>query len=355
MTTVDPAIVDTCSRLFSDLCPPSVVNEAEAGNWPDELWQVIEETGLTLAWVPEEHAGAGASLADGFAIARAAAEYAVPLPLAETLLAGWLLTQGGLSSPKGPMAIAPLAHRPSFRLNDTGEISGTASRIPFASSAIHLAAVTGDDAGGNEHAALLQIGNCDVRRGKSLAGEPQDRIEVRGVVPSSVAPIEPGGLKRMIQMGAVMRSQQIAGALSRILQQCIQYAQDREQFGRPIGRFQAIQHNIAMLAAETAAAGSAADAAVKAVDRYGLDDPRTKIAVASGKIRSGEAAGSGAAIAHQVHGAMGYTHEYSLHQSTRRLWAWRDDFGSESLWAGQLGRQIAAAGNAELWPALADF
>jgi hypothetical protein len=52
---------------------------------------------------------------------------------------------------------------------------------------------------------------------------------------------------------------------------------------------------------------------------------------------------------------MGYTHEYSLHQSTRRLWAWRDDFGSESLWAGQLGRQIAAAGNAELWPALADF
>ena len=159
----------------------------------------------------------------------------------------------------------------------------------------------------------------------------------------------------MIQMGAVMRSQQMAGAMTRVLQQCIQYARDREQFGRPIGRFQAVQHNIAMLAAETAAAGSAADAAVKAIDRYGLDDPRTKIAVASGKIRSGEAAGSGAAIAHQVHGAMGYTHEYSLHQSTRRLWAWRDDFGPESLWAGRLGRQVAAAGDSELWPALADF
>ena len=70
MTSVDQAIVDTCARLFTDHCPPSVVNETENGTWPAQLWQVVEDTGLTLAWVPEEHAGAGASLADGFAIAR---------------------------------------------------------------------------------------------------------------------------------------------------------------------------------------------------------------------------------------------------------------------------------------------
>ena len=355
MTSVDQAIVDTCARLFTDHCPPSVVNETENGTWPAQLWRVVEDTGLTLAWIPEEHAGAGASLADGFAIARTAAEYAVPLPLAETLLGGWLLTQADLSSPQGPMAIAPLTHQSSFRLDDNGAVSGTASRIPFASSAVHIAAVVDDDSGSHEHVALLRAADCDVNPGRSLAGEPQDQIEAGHVEPIRIGPIEHGGLERMIQMGAVMRSQQMAGAMTRVLQQCIQYARDREQFGRPIGRFQAVQHNIAMLAAETAAAGSAADAAVKAIDRYGLDDPRTKIAVASGKIRSGEAAGNGAAIAHQVHGAMGYTHEYSLHQSTRRLWAWRDDFGPESLWAGRLGRQVTAAGDSELWPALADI
>ena len=152
-----------------------------------------------------------------------------------------------------------------------------------------------------------------------------------------------------------MRSQQIAGALAHILDQCIEYAGDRQQFGRPIGRFQAVQHSLAMRAGEAAAASSAADAAVRAIEQHGLDDPRTRIAVASAKVRSGEAAGTGAAIAHQVHGAMGYTHEYTLQHYTRRLWSWRDDFGSESVWAVQLGNQVTAAGHQSLWPVLSDF
>jgi len=72
--------------------------------------------------------------------------------------------------------------------------------------------------------------------------------------------------------------------------------------------------------------------------------------VAVAKVRVGEAAGNGAAIAHQVHGAMGFTYEHSLHHSTRRLWAWREEFGNETLWAGRLGRLIAEHGAGELWP-----
>ena len=72
--------------------------------------------------------------------------------------------------------------------------------------------------------------------------------------------------------------------------------------------------------------------------------------VAIAKVRVGEAAGAGAAIAHQVHGAMGFTYEHTLHHSTRRLWAWREEFGNETLWAERLGGMVAARGADELWP-----
>ena len=60
----------------------------------------------------------------------------------------------------------------------------------------------------------------------------------------------------------------------------------------------------------------------------------------------------GAAIAHQVHGAIGFTHEHSLHFATRRLWAWREEFGADAWWAERLGQAAIAAGAAGFWPAL---
>ena len=110
-----------------------------------------------------------------------------------------------------------------------------------------------------------------------------------------------------------------------------------------------MQHNLAVLAGEAAAAGAAADAAAIAIERFGAQDSRSFRAVAAAKIRAGEAAGSGAAIAHQVHGAIGFTREYSLQQRTRRLWSWRDDFGTETEWADELGRAVVAAGADNLW------
>ena len=75
-------------------------------------------------------------------------------------------------------------------------------------------------------------------------------------------------------------------------------------------------------------------------------------AIAVAKSRAGEAAGIGAAIAHQIHGAIGFTYEHSLHFLTRRLWAWRDEYGGEAEWNLLLGRHLAAAGADRLWPEL---
>jgi len=147
--------------------------------------------------------------------------------------------------------------------------------------------------------------------------------------------------------GALARSAQMAGGLDYLLRQASQYATERRQFGKPIGSFQVIQQNLAVLAGHTAAAGTAAANAFRAADR---GDAAFEIAAA--KVRVGEAVGVGASIAHQTHGAIGFTYEHALQFVTRRLWSWRAEFGGEGDWAVELGRAVAERGADALWPHL---
>jgi alkylation response protein AidB-like acyl-CoA dehydrogenase len=147
-----------------------------------------------------------------------------------------------------------------------------------------------------------------------------------------------------------MRSVQMAGALQRALAYSLQYANERVQFGRAIGKFQAVQHMLAVLAGQVAATAAAVDAAIEASHRA----PEL-FAVAVAKSRAGEAAGKGAEIAHQVHGAMGFTREHNLHHLTRRLWAWRDEFGNETYWQTLIGEMAVKQGADQLWPFLSQL
>jgi alkylation response protein AidB-like acyl-CoA dehydrogenase len=151
------------------------------------------------------------------------------------------------------------------------------------------------------------------------------------------------------RFGALFRAAQMAGAMEAALALSTRYANDRIQFGRPIAKFQAIQQQLALLAEQAAAASVAVESAASAT---AADRPSSELAVAAAKIRAGEAAGKVAEIAHQVHGAIGFTHEHSLHRLTRRLWSWRDEFGNESHWSRELGRAVMAAGADALWPTI---
>ncbi len=341
--SIDNIIVDTATRIFQDLCEPNTVNEAEQGAWPKALWDALEESGLTLTWVPDEFGGAGAGMADGFAVLRAAGRYAAPVPLAETLMSGWLLAQAGIAVPGGPLTIAPVHADGRITLNADGVLSGRARRVPFARNAGHIGVLARR---GNEAVvALVATTHLPVSQATSLAGEPRDDISFDGAIPMAVRPVAIDQ-ESLVCFGAAVRLQQMAGALEKILEQSVQYALDRSQFGRPIAKFQAVQHNLAMLAGEVAAASAAADAAAEAC--ASPDIAIGEIAIA--KVRGGEAAGTGAAIAHQVHGAMGFTYEHSLHHATRRLWCWREEFGNEAVWAARLGRMVAQRGADGLWP-----
>ena len=100
-------VAEAAARILRDLADPQTVNQAQDDGWKAPAWAALEEAGLTLAWVPEELGGAGAEIADGFAVLREAGRFAVAVPLAETLLAGWLLSRAGIASPKGAMTCAP--------------------------------------------------------------------------------------------------------------------------------------------------------------------------------------------------------------------------------------------------------
>jgi acyl-CoA dehydrogenase len=150
-----------------------------------------------------------------------------------------------------------------------------------------------------------------------------------------------------------VRAAQTAGALQTILQMSVAYANERVAFERKIGKFQAVQQNLARLAGEAAAALAAAGSAADTLAERPTLDEVTFLEVASAKIRCAEAAAEGSAIAHQVFGAIGFTQEHILHRFTLRMLAWRDDFGNESWWAAELGRRVAQAGADEFWPLVA--
>jgi len=180
----------------------------------------------------------------------------------------------------------------------------------------------------------------------NIAGEPRDSL---GFEEAAVQLSTPYSGPPLHTLGALLRLGQMAGALDRVLQSCLDHAASRSQFGKTLGQFQAIQHQIAVLAEECAAVGCVAQAAFRAAD---LGDAGLEIA--AGKLRANRAAGLATAIAHQVHGAIGFTHEHDLHRATRRLWSWRSEYGNDRYWSLHLGRHVARMGADHLWPWLTE-
>ncbi len=295
---MDGLIADTAARIFVDHVDKDVLDAAESGEFPRALWNVVRETGLHLVGSP----GSGTDGRDVYGLLGLAGRHAVPLPLAEALLANSVLDDCGFTT-VAVDGVAPWARVADRVLTVEGEISSDFSVIEAA----------------------------------NLAGESRDRIQLHDTHRVDLP-------AQFYERMALSRVALMAGALEGILAMTIDYATEREQFGRPIAKFQAVQHSLAIMAGEVAAARCACDGAVMAAA-----SPDFAVAVEAAKARVGEAAGAAAETAHQVHGAMGFTHEHNLHHFTRRLWAWRDEYGRETHWQEKLGRRIADRGADSVW------
>jgi len=319
-------LTDTADRLFADV----------AAN-PDaafaETWPAIAEAGFESLLLSEEQGGFGGDWGDLFAVARLAGAHALAAPVGEAAVAAWALAQAGLMPSEGLATIAPVV---DGRLAD-GRFTGSLRGTPWGGAA---ATVVATHAG-----SLLRLRTADARvqAGHSPVGEPRDGL----IFEAAAVEVAPCDID-LFACGAFLRTAQIAGALDAALEASIVYANERVQFGKPISKFQTVQQSLAVFAIEAAAVNSAGQAAARAAD---AGDAGFEFAAA--KLRANAAAGQGAALAHQVHGAIGFTHEYPLHRLTRRLAGWRSEFGGDRFWAQRLGCRVAGLGPEGLWPELA--
>ena len=344
-------LVEAVTRIFEAEVDHARLQQAKRTGIDRALWGVLEDSGVPRLLLPEDAGGIGGSLADLAPVLHQAGRAAAPVPIAETAaLAAWMLHASGAPVPQGPLGVAPVNGESVLAARGDGgwRISGRLRRVPWARDvdAIVLLAQSMD----GRVIALLDPRGLDLRAGHNLAREPRDDIELvdQPVPAERVFAAGRGVTARALRLrGALVRSLMIAGALERALELSIDYARVRSQFGRKIGSFQAIQHELARLAGEVAAARAAAGSAVNALEREDA-----LLAVAAAKIRTAEAAGAAAMIAHQVHGAIGATDEYGLHHLTLRAWAWREEFGNEAAWSAELGRAVVRAGADRFWPAI---
>jgi len=342
-------LVESVNRLLGDHVDQKMLEAAKRDGWSAALWQALEDAQATLIATPEESGGAGGVLSDLAAVLRVAGRHTAPVPLAETaMLAAWMLVSAGLPVPRAPLAAGPAGAEVirARRQGDRWVVSGAIPRMPWARVAHQLVLLAESDAGG----VIVSVdpARCEIRPGHNLAGEPRDVVELRDVIAEAAAPAANVTRSALKTRGALARALLMAGALERALELAVGYAQQRVQFGRRIGQFQAIQQELARFAGEVAAAVAAALSAAGVMERGG----DVTLAVASAKIRTAEAARAGALIAHQVHGAIGVTDEYPLHHATLRLWSWREEYGNEADWALTLGALAHKRGADQLWPAL---
>ena len=317
-------LAHSAERLFADHVTPDLFDRVDAGEWPDALWRAVAAAGLERA----EMAVVAAT------VSRVAGRFAAPIPLSETILATAFLEGAGLPVPEGALTVAPAD---AIAIDAVGTLSGTAPRVPWARHVPHIAVCCGGPEG--ETLALVETARTVISPGQNIAGEPRDDVCFDGAAALEVS--TGAWPEAMQEQGALLKAAQIAGALEKILAMTVQYAGERRQFGRPIAKFQAVQHHLAVLAGHTASACAALEAAAGAPDF---------LAVAAAKAGASESAGEAAAIAHQVHGAIGFTAEHSLHRLTKALWAWREEFGNETYWNSRLGARMAARGGERLWP-----
>jgi acyl-CoA dehydrogenase len=350
-------LLESMSRLFEDHCTKQVADAAETGIFAQTLWDQVAESGVPLAALPESAGGADAEWSDLYAVLRVAGRFSAPIPLAETMLAGWAAASCGLETSDGPMTVGPVRSADTLTLIRDGNgwrLSGAATRLPYAAFATRTILIA-DGPDGEMVVALDGSGGGDLAKGKNIANESRDTLTFDGVRLSSdqAAPVKSGVSRAALyRRGALARATMMSGALEKAMDLAVTYAQERQQFGRPISKFQAVQQNLAVLAGQTAAAVAAANLGIEALSSG--DPDREEFLIAVAKTRVGEAATLACEIAHQVHGAIGFTKEYSLQLSTRRLWSWREEFGSDPEWAAKVGAYACRRGADALWPLLTD-
>jgi alkylation response protein AidB-like acyl-CoA dehydrogenase len=331
MSELEASFSEAATRLFHDL---------EARGAQAELaWAACLDSGFASVGVAEDRGGSGGDFTDVMSLARLAGRTTIGLPLADTMLANALWTRAGKSAFEHAVALGWSRANESLTIarESTGWRLGGAVSLAQADMARGTLLVEARENDGAYRLVALAapaVLTTALDLGRTSAADD-------AVGPAQAVP-------QLRRAGAILRAAEMSGAMSRALDMTIAYANDRVQFGRALGKFQAVQSQLALAASECAAATAVATAAARALDT----ERDTDVMAAAAKSVAGEAAGIVAGVCHQVHGAIGFTADYPLQLLTRRLYAWCEEFGGETVWRRILGRAVIAGGGTALWPRL---
>jgi len=343
MIKIDSMIAETAQKIYTDLCPREVVHAAETGTYPAALWDALSENGLPVAWAGEDNGGFGADYGDVFGAIWASAQAPSPVPFAETLVANWLLDRAGLPVVNGAagFAIVPENGADTARPNP---LSKGYLSIAFAEQVDHI--VIFDEKSAS--IAMFDAHALECITPPHLSPDGEGHFDLAAAKPLISAPTN---MPRRAAEAVILtiRAVQMAAAMESALNLTIEYVSAREQFGRALSKFQAIQHQLALAASEIAAATMAATQAAYSLAKHHQNPEKAWHEAVVAKVQIGHSTEQITVPLHQSHGAIGYTQEYDLHHYTRRLWAWRDALGNEHHWSAQLGEAAAALSPDQLW------
>ena len=336
-------LAETVDRLFRDLMAdgqPRIEKSCKLRS----MWDAVDELGIPNLFLSEEHGGFNGSWEEAYAVFSLLGYYAVPIPVGETIIARKLLRDTNYCLIN--CTIAPdTAQEAGLEKDDTGQhwFTGKICGLPW--GRFSQSALIDCRQGDVDYRVLVSTDSAVTTRDDvNEADEPRDFLQFDHAPVRELQQVD-GESAALFKHTALLRTCQMAGALQAILELCVQYVQERKQFGRPIGKFQAIQHQLAILAEHCAAVDCAAQSACRAYDKG-----NAAFEIAAAKLRANRAVAEATSIAHQVHGAIGFTREHTLHYYTQRMWSWRSECGNDRYWSEYLGKMVTNAGHENLWP-----
>src|SRR3954447_10969965 len=288
------------------------------------LWKRLADVGVTGLTVPEDHGGAGMDLTWALPMLTAAGGAAAPEPPVETLAAARIVAAAGgaLASewlPRVADGSAVLAMGPG----PTGVVSAAASA--------GLLLLADDEAVWALPAAAVSVQQLpSVDTGVRLA-------TVEWSTKDAVTRIDSQVGESAYEWAVVATSAQLVGLAEAMLDMSVRYALQREQFGKPIGSFQAIKHQLADVYVGVAFARPVVNRAAWSVTRSLPSQARD---ASHAKHAASVAAGRAAQTALQVHGGIGYTFEHDLHMWLKRTWTLSALWGNERWHSERLARAV---------------
>jgi alkylation response protein AidB-like acyl-CoA dehydrogenase len=334
-------------KFFGAECPMAEVRRVMelAGAYDETLWKKMADQGFTGIIFPEEYGGLGLGLVELALLMEEMGRALVPGPFFSTLTAAAVVDACGSAEQKKQF-LTPVCEgtaRAAVALKDRAGVPVTASQAGDSISGEKLFVA---DAAVADYLVVAGKGKVYVvcADAAGLAIEDMRGMDLTRriyAVKLNHAPAvelaHPEGLERALNIGTAALASEMTGGMQRVLDMAVEYAKTRKQFGKPIGQFQAVQHQLADSYLETESSRSAAYYAAWALEERRDDAPA---AVSIAKMYASDAARNVGNRGIQVQGGMGFTWENDAHLYYRRFKASETALGDATWHRERIARLV---------------